>query len=336
MFESKTSVLAEPVTNSFGSKLRRWLQLSYTTNRALTLLGVLMVIALGSCAIGLAFDHRIITGMPAWVKPTKFTISIGFYAFTLVWMLSYIKERHPRLVAIISWTMLAGFFVETVILITQVVRGTTSHFNIDTNFDSALFSMMGMFIMVVWFMNLLAAILLMFQKFNNPAFAWSLRLAMIVTLIGMVLGFLMTGHASPSQEAAKAAHQHLQSLGAHSVGVDDGGPGLPFVGWSTVGGDLRISHFLGLHALQLIPLFGWMVMQLDPRRYRNLHRVALVWIGALAYLGLVSLTAWQALRGQSIIAPDALTLGAFAGLVAIAGLLVGGVVLHARRERFTV
>jgi hypothetical protein len=47
-------------------------------------------------------------------------------------------------------------------------------------------------------------------------------------------------------------------------------------------------------------------------------RLALVWTAALGYLGLVALLTWQALRGQSIIAPDALTIAGFVTLVGVA------------------
>ena len=121
--------------------------------------------------------------------------------------------------------------------------------------------------------------------------------------------------------------------GAHSVGVNDGGPGLPFVGWSTVGGDLRVAHFVGLHALQFLPLLGGLILRLTRSGYRPGHQVLLVWIAGLGYAGLMALLTWQALRGQSVVAWDALTLGGFAALIVTTGLLVGGVVLHARTRK---
>lgn len=87
-----------------------------------------------------------------------------------------------------------------------------------------------------------------------------------------------------------------------------------------MGGDLRVAHFVGLHALQILPLFGWLLT----RRRSVLallagnDRLALVSTTGLGYLGLVLLLIWQALRGQSVVSPDTKT-------IAVASALVAGV-----------
>ena len=265
------------------------------------------------------FDSRLVTGVPVWVKPMKFAISITLYTGTLAWLLSYV-EGHPRLVRWIGGLTALGFLVEIVGIFVQAARGVGSHFNVGTPFDAAIFSLMGTFVMVIWVMNIATAVLLMRQKMDNQPFAWALRLGLVVTAVGAILGFLMTS-PTPDQLSAMQAGDVVTVMGAHSVGVEDGGPGLPFVGWSTEGGDIRPAHFVGLHALQIIPLLGIFVNRRTSRRLSNGRRTALVVTGGLGYLGLILLLLWQALRAQPLIAPDGLTLAALAGLVAVVSLV---------------
>ena len=335
MLETKPVSPVLPLKLTTETRMRfsllKLLKQSFRTNRLLTLFGLMMIISLGASITGLLIDHRTLLGVPIWDKPIKFSISLALYGFSLIWILSYLKG-HPRIIAVVSTITSVAFLAEMVIIIIQVIRGVSSHFNVATSFDGAMFGMMGMFIMVFWFANFVAAIYLLFQPFDDPAFAWSLRLALILTLAGAALGFLMTTQHTPEQQLALDLHQKLTSNGGHSIGVNDGGPGLPFLGWSTVGGDFRIPHFIGLHALQIIPLLGWFILRYTRTGFSKAHRVALVWLAGLGYGGLIALFTWQALRGQSIIAPDALTLGSFAALVGGVSLIGGGIILHARRQ----
>jgi hypothetical protein len=276
-----------------------------------------MLATLAATLIGLVVDDRVITGAPAWLKPAKFAVSIVIYSFTLLWLLTFV-EGHRRLVALVSWGTAFVFVVEMIAIAGQVVRGMTSHFNVATPFDAAVWGTMATAIATLWVLNLLTAVLLLRQRLPEPAFAWGLRFGVLIAAVGMAVAFLMT-QPTPAQEAAVAAGQGMPTVGAHTVGVEDGGPGIPVVGWSTEGGDLRVAHFIGLHAMQVLPLIGWLVASLPMPWLRSRDRVSLVGIAGLGYLGLVLLLTWQALRAQSLIAPDSLTLGVLAALLVAAG-----------------
>ncbi|UCH24522.1 MAG: hypothetical protein JSV66_11255 [Trueperaceae bacterium] len=282
----------------------------------LTLSALLTAAATLFFAAGIFLDDRIITGMPAWVKPTKFGISITLYTLTLTWMLGLVQGRR-RLVNILAWTVITMFLVEWAAMLTQVVRGTSSHFNLTTPFDAALFSAMGIAISILWVANLVVAGLLLFQRVGSPSFAWAIRLGLLLTLVGMAEGFLMT-NPTAQQLAGLQAGETVSIVGAHSVGVEDGGEGLPLVGWSTEGGDLRIGHFVGLHALQVLPFIGWLVSRRN--RLSEPRRTGLVWTAGGAYLGLIALVTWQALRAQPLLSPDGLTLAALGTLIALTAI----------------
>jgi len=297
--------------------LWRLLRSAFAVNPALTILAVTMLITFVATLLGVFVDHRVITGAPAWLKPAKFAISVSIYCFTFVWMLRFVENR-PRLVRLVANITTASLIVEMVVILTQAARGTTSHFNQTTPLNTALWFTMGAFIVLVWMMNLLLAIMLLLQRMPDRALAWSLRLGLLISAIGMATAFFMVTRTL-EQGNRIAAGYGPRIVGAHSVGVADGGPGLPVLGWSTVGGDLRVAHFLGLHALQVLPFLGWLLT----RRKGVLglltasHQLALLWSAGVGYLGLVLILTWQALRGQSVVHPDTTTVVA-ASLLAVA------------------
>jgi hypothetical protein len=282
-------------------------------NIPLTIIGVGLVLTCGGTLIGLLVDPRFVTGVPNWLKPAKFAISFAIYAFTLIWLLGFVRG-HPQLVRIVAGLTALGVAVEMVCIAVQAARGTTSHYNEATPFDDLMWTLMSQMILVIWAMNLLAAILLLRQRLADPAWAWSLRLGLLLTLVGTAVAYPMTTN------------------GGHNIGVPDGGPGLPALNWSTVGGDLRVAHFVGLHALQVMPLVGWYVARRAPDWLGSAHRLSLVFTAALVYLGVILILTWQALRGQSVVAPDAATLAAFGALAGSAVSVAGATLLHARRR----
>lgn len=282
----------------------------WKSSAPLTATGLLMIAALAGAAIGLAVDPRIITGAPAWLKPAKFAASIAIYTFTLAWIFSVIPEW-VRTRRIVEWTTAVALTGEVVLIGLQALRGTTSHFNVATLFDGVVFTIMGAAIVVQTLSVVAVAVALWRHQFADRALGWALRLGMITTIVGAMTGGLMT-QPTGQQLAAARAGGRITVVGAHTVGAPDGGSGLPGTGWSTAHGDLRVPHFIGLHALQVLPIVA---LVLARRTVRDLVRVRLTITAAASYIALFGILLLQALRGQSVLTPDALTmalLGAWA------------------------
>jgi len=299
----------------------------YTTDAPLTLTGALMAAALIPALAGLWLDPRLITGAPAWLKPAKFAVSTAIYALTLAWIFTYLPAwvRTRRVVGRGSAAILI-FEVGAIYL--QAWRGTTSHFNVATPVDAALFMTMGLAIVIQTVGAVVVAVALWRQPFADAARGWALRLGLTVTIVGASTGGLMTTPRDSQIAEARATH-HILVSGSHTVGAPDGGPGLPGTGWSRRHGDIRVAHFVGLHAIQVLPVVAWLLTR---RRLSDVRALRLTIVAAGSYFALFALLLAQALSGESVAAPSPVFVTAFALWAFTTGI---GVAVAARRQAAT-
>jgi hypothetical protein len=212
-------------------------------NSILYWFGLLNLLAALICLVIIPVSDTIVLGINAWIKPMKFYFSIWIFCWTMGWYLHHLERQKG--VRAYSWMLVIVFIIEMVIITWQAANGRLSHFNTTSSFYSALFSLMGIAITVLAIWTAVIGYRFFRQKkFNAPmAYIWGIRLGIVLFVIFSFEGGLMASKLS------------------HTVGGKDGGPGLPIVNWSKIHGDLRIAHFFGMHALQLLPLLGFYVFK---------------------------------------------------------------------------
>jgi hypothetical protein len=278
--------------------------------------------------VGIFADPRVLTGVPIWLKPFKFAVSIAIYLSTLAWMLSVLPRR-SRIANGAANVIVLALALEMIVIVGQVIRGQTSHYNETTPLNAALWQVMGSSIMVLFVAHFVIAIIALRQRVPDRVASYAIRFGLALSLLGMLAAIPMVMPSSAPAGVDDIA-------GAHSVGVADGGPGLPLVGWSTVGGDLRIGHFVGLHGLQALPLLAIALSTFLGRRLDEATRARLLLVAGFAYAVLTVSLTWQALRAQPLLQPDALTLAVWTALAVATAAASAMVVARGRRPEMAL
>ncbi len=212
-------------------------------------------------------------GTNAWYKPIKFALSTTILSWSMGWYVNYLPKGND--ITIFNWVIVITLAFEVIYIALQASKAQSSHYNQSTPFYAGMFALMGIAATIAT----LAVAYIGIKFFTTPLpnlpdyYVWAIRFGIILFVIFSFQGFLMGGNM------------------AHTVGAKDGSPGLPFVNWSLTHGDLRVAHFIGMHALQVLPLLTWFA-------FKNVKFTIAVFIayGLLAFFVLM-----QALRGKSII-----------------------------------
>ncbi len=186
---------------------------------------------------GIVLDPTRVNGEPVWLKPAKFAGSIALVSATLSWVGIHLPVK-PRFHRRVSLVVGCGFLIEIALIGGQAARGVGSHFNRATLLDTAIGAVMGVTIVIVTGAIALLAVRARRGAFAvHPAFATGILLGLGVFVVGAVEGGIMIA---------------IQSRTLATIG-----PTVPVVGWQVVGG-FRLTHFVGLHALQVLPLAGYL------------------------------------------------------------------------------
>ena len=256
-----------PIQNGIALE---WQSLSWAS-KFLVSYGLIMLLALVFCYVWSLSDHRLIREVGVWVKPMKFMLSTALFALTTVWVLKVAHsdlDQMPVYPWIVALLVLTSLF-EVVYISYQASQGSASHYNVSDPFHAFMFGVMAV-----------AAVGL---TFSQAWLAWEiwqeqkgadLRVETLGVIIGLTMtfvlstisGFMLGGNQPPS------------------------GQGIPIVGWHLYK-DIRPAHFLGVHAQQLIPLWG-----LIAAKFMGTFSTAGLLIGAFLYVMLWGISTWLSLQ----------------------------------------
>lgn len=241
-------------------------------NEALFYFGLICLL-LSVIFLGLSFFTTTqVMHVNAWIKPFKFALSIALYAWTMAWYCAYLRDFNAGL---FSYTVIILLGFEIIYIAVQAARGQLSHFNLSTPVYATLYSLMAIAATLVTVYTAYIGILFMKQDFPElPAhYVWSIRAAIFIFVVFSFEGFVMGSRLS------------------HTIGGPDGSPGIPLLNWSKKFGDPRVAHFIGMHALQVIPLISYYLLKSS--------KLTIALAGLYALLAVYTLV--QALQGKPFI-----------------------------------
>ncbi|GAA0945745.1 hypothetical protein [Virgisporangium aurantiacum] len=229
-------------------------------------------------------------GPVSWRKPVVFGLSMGLLLWSMVWALR--RQAQRWWVTVPAGLVGASLVLEVALITMQRWRGVPSHFNAATAFDSAVWSVIGMTIIVLT-LGVLWSLVASLVRFRGSA----------ATRIAVVAGFAAV-------LVAGAIGKDMAAIGEAAVDATGRVPDDILFG---AAGSAKLAHAVGLHAIQVL---GVLAILLDAGRLRA---------RAAAWAMAVATTGYAAAFG-------AVTATAYAGWAphdptpAMAVLLVGGAV----------
>lgn len=251
----------------------------YKRNLLLARLGTANLILTVLLILYAPLNPHEVLGLNSMIKPIKFALTVVILSYTLCWLLYYIEDK--RKIKTYTYVTIISMVFEQLVITFQALRGQQSHFNNSSTMGVIIFALMGVFILTFTLWTAYIAYLFFKQKkFNlHPTYLLGIRIGIILFVVFSLFG------------------GYIAQQTGHTVGGNDSGEGLPFLNWSRSYGDLRIAHFFGIHALQIIPFTASVLS----RKYSAHSSKLLLLLVCIVYTSFILFTMIQAIIGEPFI-----------------------------------
>ncbi len=258
------------ILSNTASWLHSAWQAMTTGSRMLIAYGAFMWLALALTWLLSAHDVRTIRDIGVWVKPMKFMAATALFAWTTVWV-SHLANPSVTNGAAYNWIcalIISTSLFEVVYITFQASQGAASHYNTSDPMHALLFGVMALAAVGLTATQGWLGWEIWKNTQQTSVVTQSVVTGLLLTfLFSTVSGFLLGGNQPPA------------------------GQGLPIVGWH-LHHDIRPSHFLGVHAQQLIPLWG-----LFAERFLGTYATQGLHIGSAFYAITWAALTWAAVAG---------------------------------------
>ena len=232
------TTISSPTFSFNQSRLVQFLRDCFTGSRSLSLNALALLACFVIMLLLQLVDDRTLIGANVWHKPAKFFFSLTVQLATVAWALSLVppQVRTLRSVRWASAMLIGATWFEQAYLVFRAARGEASHFNNGDLLAQVGYALMGLGALALTLTSAWIGFVIWRHR-NGDLWRESAGLGLV---LGSVLALLAAGYMS-------------QGTGHWVGGELSDANGLPVFLWSTTGGDLRIAHFVGLHAAQAVP-----------------------------------------------------------------------------------
>ncbi len=214
----------------------------HRADSVLSILGWIQIFVAFVAVCSAPWDHSALDlSASPWTKVIRYACALAIYSWTLALFIQHLPGQ-AAILRFVRWGTFACLTADSGAIMLQAIRGLPSHYNTSSSENALIFAVIGLAILCNTLIAFLVLFLFLWEDVDLPrAYLMGIRLGFVLFTIGSLEGMIMIINQ------------------AHTVGAADGGPGLPFLEWSTNAGDLRAAHLAGVFGIQVLPLAGYLI-----------------------------------------------------------------------------